>query len=238
MKKYLIEAWALGMFMISAATFAALIWLPALPVREALGDQFTRRLVMGLAMGTTAALLIYSRWGKISGAHMNPAVTLAFWSINKISSRDAVFYILAQFFGGCLALLVYKFLFFEILSDPAVNYVQTLPGIYGIWGAFFVEMAISFALFLTVLYSSNYETTAPYTGFFAAALVMLYITFEEPISGMSMNPARTFASAVAAGNFAFLWLYFTAPVLGMVGAARVWKIWICRKPEFKCSLNG
>jgi aquaporin Z len=87
-----------------------------------------------------------------------------------------------------------------------------------------------------VLYSSNFEKTARYTGFFAGGLVMLYITFEAPFSGMSMNPARTLASAAAAGNFSHFWIYLTAPLLGMLGAAQVWKVWICQKAEFECAM--
>ena len=119
-----------------------------------------------------------------------------------------------------------------------MNYVQTQPGIAGTTGALVAEVLISFGLILTVLYAGNHPRTAPFTGLFAGLLVMLYITFEDPYSGMSMNPARTLASAVAAGNFMHFWVYLAAPPTGMLGAAALWKTWICRKADFRCSMQG
>ncbi|MFN0215241.1 MAG: aquaporin [Saprospiraceae bacterium] len=233
---YLIEAWALGMFMFSATFFTGLLEIPGMPGRTWVGNPLIRRWLMGLAMGITAICLIYSPLGQRSGAHMNPAVTLTFLYLNKISRFDAVWYVIAQCIGGVSAMLLFRSLFPVFVAAPEVNFVQTQPGMEGRLLAFVCEAAISFGLFLMVLYSSNFEKAAPYTGFFAGCLVMLYITFEAPYSGMSMNPARTLASAVAAGNFAHFWIYLIAPLLGMLGAAQVWKVWICTKAEFQCSL--
>jgi aquaporin Z len=238
MQRYLIEAWALGMFMLSAIFFTGLLEYPGSPVRQVIADPFLRRCLMGLAMGLTAAGIIYSRWGKRSGAHMNPAITFAFLYLDKISRRDAGFYMLAQFAGGAVGILIFKALFKDVAADPSVNYVQTLPGIYGITMAFLAETVISSALLLAVLYSSNHPKTAPYTGLIAASMVMLYITFEAPVSGMSMNPARTMASAIGAGQFAMIWIYFLAPVIGMMGAAFLWKWKICQNPDFHCAMHA
>lgn len=233
---YLIEAWALGMFMLSATLFAGLLEIPGLPGRHWVGDPLLRRGLMGLAMGITAISLIYSRLGRRSGAHMNPAVTLTFLFLNKISVFDAIWYVIAQCVGGVLAMLLFTSLFPLYVAAPEVNFILTQPGPAGVWVGFVAEAAISFGLILTVLYSSNSTKTASSTGLFAGGLVMLYITFEAPLSGMSMNPARSLASAVAAGNFEHFWIYLLAPMLGMLGAAQVWKVWICQKAEFNCSL--
>ncbi|MDX2134165.1 MAG: aquaporin [Saprospiraceae bacterium] len=238
MQKYFIEAWALGMFMCSACLFAVLLETPGQSLHTWIPDPFTRRWLMGLAMGLTAVILIYSDWGKRSGAHMNPAVTLAFWYLGRLDRRDLPWYIAAQFFGGALAMLLIRLLFFQFVPAPSVNFVQTQPGMAGWFIAFLLEVLLAFVLILVVLYSSNDARTAPYTGVFAGLLVMLYIAIEAPYSGMSINPARTFASALAAGNFRYLWLYFLAPTLGMFLAAVVWKTLICRNPDFKCSLHG
>ncbi len=234
-RNYLIEAWALGMFMWSATFFAGLLQLPGLPLRQAIPDPLLRRWLMGCAMGLTAVGLIYSGWGRRSGAHMNPALTLTFLYLKKIGRYDAAWYILAQCAGGAAAMLLAKALFPSFAGAPEVNYVQTLPGMAGVAAAFAAEFAISFGLLLTVLYSSNFVRTASFTGVFAGLLLMLYITFEDPFSGVSMNPARTLASAVAAGNFSYFWLYALAPGLGMFSAGLLWKRWICSKPEFRCS---
>ena len=88
-REYLIEAAGLGLFMVSAAAMTTLLEHPASPVRLALPDPILRRILMGLAMGLTAASLIYSPWGRRSGAHFNPAVTLTVLRLGKVSRRDA-----------------------------------------------------------------------------------------------------------------------------------------------------
>jgi aquaporin Z len=98
--EYLMEALGLGLFLMSAGAFATLIWAENSPVRAAVPNEFARRGLMGLAMGLTAVVNIYSPWGRRSGAHLNPATTLTFWRLGKVSGRDTAFYIAAQFAGG------------------------------------------------------------------------------------------------------------------------------------------
>ena len=178
------------------------------------------RVPMGLAMGLTAALLIYSPFGRRSGAHMNPAVTLTFFRLGKISGTDTVAYIAAQFLGGAAGMGVAMLLLGNLPADPTVDYVATMPGAAGPAVAFVAEMGISFLLMLTVLVVSNTPRLASFTGAAAAVLVASFITFEAPLSGMSMNPARTLASALFAHSSG-LWVYFTAPPLGMLAAAEL-----------------
>ena len=91
--EYLIEAAGLGFFMLSAGLFGTLLEYPHSPVRQILPDALVRRLVMAVAMAITAVAIIYSPWGKQSGAHINPAVTVTFWRLGKVATWDAVFYI-------------------------------------------------------------------------------------------------------------------------------------------------
>ncbi len=220
--EYLMEAVELGIFMMSACFFGVVFEHPASPVHQAIGDPFLRRVLMGLAMGLTSVSIVYSPLGKRSGAHFNPSVTLTFWRLGKIKPWDASFYILAQFAGGILGVLVSSLVLKNTLSAPTVNYVATLPGSFGIGAAFLAEAGISFLLMTVVLNVSNKMKLARYTGLFAGSLVVTYISLEAPISGMSMNPARTFGSAFSAQTWNALWIYFTAPPLGMLLAAETY----------------
>jgi aquaporin Z len=217
--EYLMEAAGLGFFMVSACIFGTLLEHPGSPVRNAIDDPLVRRALMGGIMGLTAIAIIYSPWGKQSGAHLNPAVTLAFLRLGKIAAADAAFYILAQFAGGIAGVALVAGAAGRWLADPAVNYVVTVPGAGGAALAFLAEAAISCGLMLAVLGFSNRKTIARYAGVVAGLLVAIYITIEAPISGMSMNPARTFGSAAVADYWTALWIYFTAPPLGMLVAA-------------------
>jgi aquaporin Z len=221
--EYLIEAALLGLFMVSAALFTALLEHPGSPVRQILASADVRRALIGVAMGLTAIALIYSPWGQQSGAHMNPATTLTFLRLGKIMPWDAAFYIAAQFLGGVAGVLSAKLILRGALAHPSVGYVATVPGPAGVSIAFIAEAAIACGMMLMVLYTTNTPKLARYTGIFAGSLVALYITFEAPLSGMSINPARTAASAVPSGIWTHGWIYFTSPVLGMFLAAHLYR---------------
>ena len=215
--EYLIEAWCLGTFMVSACFFGVVLFNPSSPL--AAWTFGVRNVLMGTAMGTTAVAIIRSRLGRRSGAHFNPAVTLTFLRLGKIAATDAAWYVAFQFAGGVVGVFVSYLVLGGLLADSAVNFVVTVPGSYGLAPAFLSEIVISFVMMATVLFTSNSPRLARYTPIFAGCLVAIYITFESPISGMSMNPARSFSSAVVAGQWIAWWIYFVAPPIAMLAAA-------------------
>jgi aquaporin Z len=221
--EYLMEAAELGLFMFSACAFTVLLYHPSSPVSQTIHDGVLRRLVMGMAMGSTAIAIIFSPLGKRSGAHFNPAVTWTFFRLGKIEAWDAAFYTLFQFAGGMAGIMLASLTLGNLVAHQSVNYATTLPGPSGPIIAFVAEILISFILMSVVLGVSNTKRLARWTGIFAGALVATYITIESPISGMSMNPARTFSSAVGAHIWMSLWIYFVAPPLGMLLAAEVYR---------------
>jgi aquaporin Z len=220
-REYAAEAFGLGLFMLSACGFAVLLFHPASPVVRLLPGFFGRNLLMGAAMGLTSILNGYSPWGRRSGAHLNPAVTLTFYRLGKVHRADLPWYIAAQFVGGLAGTAISVLLFRAWLGDPAVNYVATVPGRLGTGVAFVAELAISFLLMLAILSAASRPGIARFTPCLAGALVALYIAFEAPVSGMSMNPARTVGSAAFAHLWTAWWIYFSAPILGMLLAAEL-----------------
>ena len=196
--EYLIEGLGLGLFMLSACLFVTLLEHPSSPLRQTVTDPFLRRIPVGLAMGLTAVGLIYSPWGQRSGAHLNPSVTLTFWRLGKVTSWDAFFYVTAQFVGAIVGVGVAATMLDAWLAHPAVIYAATVPGVGGVGVAFVAEFLISFLLMTVVLTVSNRPGLNRFTGLCAGALVASYIVFEAPLSGMSMNAARTVGSAVYA----------------------------------------
>lgn len=219
-QEYLIEAWGLGTFMVSACFFGAALFHPASPVIEI--NSALRNVLMGMAMGATAIGIICSPLGKRSGAHINPSVTLTYLRLGKIKFWDAVFYIAAQFLGAVLGVFLSWMVLGELLEDGAVNFVVTVPGIYGAGAAFIAEVIISFLMMTMILITGNSAKWSRFTPYFAGILVAVYISLEAPISGMSMNPARSFGSAVVANNFTVLWIYTLAPPVAMLLAAEIY----------------
>lgn len=219
--EYLIEAWALGSFMVSAGIVATVLGAPDSPIHRAIPSPMWRNVIGGLAMGLTAIALIHSGWGKRSGAHMNPAVTLTFLRLGKIRPWDALFFVTAQILGGIAGVLVVVAVFGHAFTDPPVSYAATQPGPKGPGVAFLAELAISAVLMLVLLTLASSTRYARFTGFAAGCLVATYISFESPLSGMSMNPARSFASAAPGMQWQHFWIYVTAPVLGMLSGAQL-----------------
>ena len=217
--EYLMEAGESGLYLFSACAFATLLWHPASPIQIHLPSDAVRRMWMGCAMGATVIAIVLSPWGKQSGAHFNPAVTFTFYRLRKVALWDAVFYCAMQFLGAVGGVALASLVLQGAPAHKAVRYAATIPGIYGDTVAFVAELAISFILMSAILFASNHEVLAPYTHYFAAVLVALYIAFESPISGMSTNPARTFGPALYAGYWHALWIYFIGPPLGMLAAA-------------------
>ena len=212
-REYLIEAAALGYFMIAACMFAALL--------RQVADPMLRRGLMGLAMGAAAVSIFYSPWGKRSGAHINPAVTLTFFRLGRVAPWDAAFYALAQFAGAVAGVWLSYAALGRRLALPGVHFVVTAPGMRGVAVAFVAEVVIAAFLFWCVLTSAASPRWKRFTGLIAGALVATYIVVESPLSGMSMNPARSFASAFVAGDWNAQWIYFVAPPVGMLLAAQV-----------------
>jgi aquaporin Z len=150
----------------------------------------------------------------------------------------------AQFLGGIAGVLAVSVALGRAFTDAPVRYVVTVPGPAGAVPAFAAELMISFLLMCSVLWTSNHPRLARFTPRFNAALVALYITFESPISGMSMNPARTVASGLPAGVWTSSWVYLTAPALAMLlaselylrcmGAHRVYCAKLDHRGEHRC----
>jgi len=219
--EYLMEAAESSLYLFSACAVATLLWHPASPLQRYLPSDAVRRISMGLAMGGTIIAIVLSPWGKQSGARFNPGVTFTFYRLKKVALWDAVFYCAAQFLGAVAGVALASLLLHGAPVHRAVRYAATVPGIYGDNIAFVAELAISFILMSAILVASNHALLAPYTHYFAAILVAIYIAFESPLSGMSTNPVRTFGPALFAGYWHALWIYFIGPPLGMLAAAEI-----------------
>lgn len=215
------EAGELGLYMLLACAFATLLQHPASPVQHFIGSSLARRALYGFAMGATVIGIITTPWGKQSGGHFNPAITLTFYRLGNVALWDALFYAAAQFSGAICGVAIASFVLRGAPGNSAVRYAVTAPGVYGAAGAFIGELTISFGLMITILFVTNSKKLARYTPYFVGALFAIYITFETPLSGMSMNPARMLGSAFRAGYWQALWVYFIAPALGMLCAAEV-----------------
>lgn len=213
---YTCEALGLGVFMVSACFFSVVLFHPG---SSASGwGQSLRFLLIGIAMGLTAIGIFLSPFGKLSGAHINPSVTLTFWRLGKIKGQDAIFYAIFQFIGASAGVGLSWLVLGDALSAKEVSFAITVPDASGWVVSFLAEFLISFGMMTMVLITTNHSKLFRYTPFIAGFFVAAYIFLEAPVSGMSMNPARTFGSAVFANNWEAWWVYFTAPPLAMLAA--------------------
>ena len=219
--EYSMEAAGLALFMFLVCVYATLLQHPASPMRHALIRPIWRRLTMGVAVGTTLASIVETPWGRQSGGHFNPAITVTFLRLGKVALWDTVFYVLSQFFGATFGAAIASYALRGRLRHEAVRSAMITPGFLGETGAFAAELLISLSLMMAVLFFTNRRAIAPFAPFLIGAMYALYITFESPLSGMSMNPARTFGSAFLATYWHAIWIYFVAPLSGMLIGAEI-----------------
>lgn len=235
--EYLMEAAGLGLFMLTAGLCATLLEHPDSAVRHALPSDAMRRALMGIAMGLTAVAIIRSPWGRRSGAHINPAVTLTFLRLGKIRPVDAAFYIAFQALGGLAGALLVAGLLGDRFTAPPIAAIATVPGMAGPTAAFAAEALMAFLLMVMVLVTTNRPGWERFTAFGAGLLVAVFITAAAPLSGMSINPARTLASAVPSGVWTAAWIYAVAPPLGMLLAVEAYRRLPGRHPVHCAKLN-
>jgi len=225
-REYLMESTELAAFMLSTCVCGTLIYSNQSPLNSlALSPVFESSL-MGIAMAATVFLVIQSPFGRRSGAHFNPAVTLTFFWLGRMHRWDAAFYIAAQFGGAVAGVLAARGIVGLRLSAPPVQYMVTLPGKHGSTIAFVFEFLLSVLLMSTVLYASNHRLLARFTPVLVALLTVFYFVLSSSISGFSVNPARSLSSALFAWIWRGIWIYFSAPCLGMLTAAAIYIRWV------------
>ncbi len=188
----------------------------AVIINEITGGGVTH---VGIAVvfGLIVLAMIYT-FGNISGAHINPAVTIAFWMAGRFPGKEVLLYILAQLLGAFLASGLLKFLF-----PGSVNLGATLPSGSEIQ-SFILEIVLTFLLMIVILNiatGSNENGIA--AGIAVGSIVLVEAMFAGQISGASMNPARSIAPAVLSGVLEHLWIYIVAPVTGAALSVLAWK---------------
>lgn len=179
---------------------------------------------VGIAMtfGFVIVALIYS-FAHVSGAHFNPAVTIAFWTMGEFHRKNVIPYISAQVFGAILASICLYFLLNENFNSVSeVSYLgSTLPrGSES--QAFGFEFILTFILMIVICSSAVHgKATKDFAGLAIGLTVGLESMFAGPITGASMNPARSIGPAIVSGNFEHLWIYILATCLGAMAASIV-----------------
>jgi aquaporin Z len=204
--------------MLSACIFTVALFHPDSPFSHT--SAILRRALMGVAMGLTAVGIILSPWGKRSGAHFNPAISITFYRLGKLGPYDTIFYVISHFVGAALGVGLSKLILGARLAAPQVDYAVTIPGVGGPPAAFAAEAFMAALLMATVLFTSSRASRARWTTPLVGILIAFYVLIFAPVSGFSINPARTFGSAIFAQVFTSIWIYFTAPLLGMLASAQ------------------
>ena len=189
-----------------------LLWGHGSPFAALPLEPWARRLVNGALFGGTGAVIAYSAIGRISGAHINPAMTLAFWIQGKIKWRDALGYVVAQLAGAAMAGVA---LLFWGAIGASTDYGASLPEAnVPVWLPVAGEVLCTYLLVLIVFVMVANERLRPYTPLCNPVLFAFLTWLEAPLSGASANPARSFGPALVSGVWDGFWIYLAGPGLG------------------------
>jgi aquaporin Z len=221
--EYLMECAQIGAFMVSICCAGTFLYSPSSPLVRWWHWKSHRALLMGLAVALTTLVITRSPFGRRTGAHFNPALTLTYFYLGRVHRWDALLYALSQFLGGVCGIFVAEKLLGMNLSGFPVLYLVTVPGRYGVWTACLAEVTVAFLLMLMILVSSNHQTLMRYTPELSAVVTVASCACSTAASGYSTNPARSFASAVFAQLWYGIWIYFVAPCVGMLLAAALYR---------------
>jgi aquaporin Z len=200
----------------------------AIVVNEVTGGTITH-VGIAIVFGLVVMAMIYTL-GDISGAHINPAVTFGFWSAGRFPTRELLPFVTAQFSGAILASITLRFLFPQSLGLGAT--LPVVPDMH----AFGIEVILTFFLMLVIIsVSSSAKEKGITAGIAIGSVIALASLFAGPITGASMNPARSFAPALISNNFGSLHVYLLAPLagafLGILGCKCIREKDCCGMPD-------
>jgi aquaporin Z len=218
-REYLMEAAELGLLMFCICLFGTVLYSSASPVSR-LELSFTEKAtLMGLGVAATTFLIIRSPFGRRSGAHFNPAITITYFFLGRVHRWDAINYLASHFCGAVAGVFVAHLVLGERLSEVPVSYMITIPGPHVDLIAFVLEFVLSAVLFGVVLFATNRWPLARFSPLIVSVVIVFYYAFCPALSGFSVNPARSFSSAMFAQIWWGIWIYFAGPCLGMLAAA-------------------
>jgi aquaporin Z len=207
--EYALEAGFLAVFLLGAGVVSA--WAKS-GDGSALG-LVARRLVAGVTMGLVLMAMIYSSWGRRSGTHLNPAITLAYARLGKIGRWDALFYVLAQIGGALVAVWLLRS--GTLLPGVPRALLSASTGPHDEWSVYLTEFVLSAVGMLLILFTSNHASWFRWTGLVYGLLATLVVACAAPLAGLGMNVARLLAVDLASGTAALQWLNLLPPLLGM-----------------------
>jgi aquaporin Z len=194
-----------------------------LPMEHLIPDVSLRLLINGLIFAGSGTLFSISPLGKLSGSHLNPCLSLAFWLQGKMHRHDLIGYIFGQFIGAVLGAFLALVLWGNYLVS--VNYCITLPGIgYPLWYVFIAEVFMTFLLVLSIFIFLSHHQLLRWTPLMVWLLVASMVWLGAPISGTSLNTARSIGPALLAWSWQNQWIYCIASPLGALTAVGVFQL--------------
>lgn len=211
------------------------------PMADLIPNIKVRQLITGLLFGSIGAFIALSPVGKVSGAHINPAVTMVFWLFRKIEGRLAITYILAQLTGaviGCIPLLFWG------QMGRSIQFAVTIPGEgYTMQEALIGEVITTFTMVLLLIVFIGFKQIRAFTPAIFPILYAIMIPLEANISGTSTNPARSFGPAIISGQWDFWWIYWVGPLAGallasLAGSMLAKRITIAKLYHFDSESSG
>ncbi len=216
------ESAQIGALMLCICFCATLLYASESPLRAVAIRTSVKPFVMGTAVALCTFVITRSRFGRRTGAHLNPSLTVTYFFFRRVHRWDALNYIVFQFAGALAGVWVARWVLHDGLAMPPVRYAVTVPGNHGPAIALLSEFLLSGLLMGVVLFASNRKRLVSFSPLLVALLTIGYYGFCSSLSGFSVNPARSVSSALFAFIWQGIWIYLTAPTLGMLAAASVY----------------
>lgn len=216
-KFFAAEFFGTGLLLLAGLSIVIFMFGSGSPMAQLIPGVKLRQVITGFLFGSVGASIALSPIGKVSGAHINPAVTMVFWLFRKIEGRLAITYILAQLTGaifGCLPLFIWG------QMGRSVDFGATFPGEgYSTQTVLLGEIITTFTMVTLLVLFIGFRRIRQFTPFMFPFLYAIMVPLEAAISGTSTNPARSLGPAVISGQWGGWWIYLIGPVAGALLAS-------------------
>jgi aquaporin Z len=220
LEEYASEFVGTAFHIFAVVAVVGIMFAPSSPMGRLLPDIHLRLLCAGLLIGSSGWLVALSPFGRLSGGHINPAISLGFWTLGRMHGRDLIGYVIGQMLGGAVGVLAASAILPSLAHQVRFAVLAPAPGLTS-WATFGLEVLATFALATVIFSFVASKRLMRYTPAAVTVTAGILVCLDGALSGAGLNPARWFGPAIFLSQWHLGWAYVAGPVLGTLIAAGI-----------------
>ena len=230
LKAYLSEFFGTAILMIAGISAISFNFGDNSFISSVIPNQTLRLALSGAGFGLGVVCVVYSALGQISGGHLNPALTIAFWLQEKIEARKIAPYIFFQLLGSLAGTWIVSLIMPDLSASVGYG-VTSISNSISAGAAIFIEAMLTMIFVLMIFWMTSCHVRSQYTGWSVFVYLVIFVPLEAPLTGTSINPARSVGPAIISGNYSDLAVYIIGPIIGAVSGTLIARYILNHRPK-------